>query len=412
METPLFGGGSGGGFDPNAFGGDFGGTPAPDFGADTGMGGRGGVQQPPMMAPPPPRGGVGVLALVIIAIIALIAGIFGGPFIADQDFMAWMPNPAKAKLEQAQQESMMKDGTIGQLRQQLDELMRTIRPTGEDGGTVISQEELDRLRGEIISAQNELGTTQQSLQDAKTNLASVERDLQQKSEEVFEAQERFTTLETATKITQARRDGLEAESERLTEMVGALDDAAVRSNASRDALLHNVERLLAQVREGMPLTPEKYDHATRVADIEALRTQVAEAKWVTPALMNEYNAAIQKEIDIAKSSEYFFAKLTVTDRFGTRVEKWAECVMNGNWSVYYRTLDGKNIGVFENLAEVGENPLWGLNEGLPKDALTSIEARVVNARVPDFQEKVEFLAAKQLAEQGETNYQRNFESLY
>lgn len=411
METPLFGAPSGpGGFDPGAFGGDFGGTPAPDFGADTDMGGARAPQ--PMMVAPEPRGGggVGALAVVVVALVALIAGIFGGPFVADQSFMNWMPNPAKQKLDDAQQQIGNLEARNRQLNADLQEARNLIPKPGE-GGIEITPEALEQLQRDIVAAQSELAATNQSLQDAKTNLASVEQDLQQKSEEVFQAQEQFTALETATKITQARRDGLEAEAARLTDQVGQLEDAAVRSDASKQALMHNVERLLAQVREGMPLTPDKYNHAARVEAVEALRTQVAEAKWVTPALMNAYNETVQKEIAIANASEYFFAKVSVTDRFGTKVEKWAECLMNGNWSVYYRTLDGKNIGVYENLASAGELPLWGYNEGLPKEAQEAIEARVVNARVPDYQEKVEFLAAKQMAEQGETNFQRNFDSL-
>ena len=216
---------------------------------------------------------------------------------------------------------------------------------------------------------------------------------------------------TATAIMQARRDGLVAESERLTDMVGTLDAAALRAGATKDALVHSVERLLTEVREGLPLTPEKYSLAKRVADVEALRQQIASAKWVTPALMDEYNSAVQRDVNLSAANEYFFAKITVTDRFGTRHEKWAECLMNGNWSVYYRTLDGKNIGIYENLEPEAAAPLWGVNEGLPEATQKAIEARVVKSRVEGFETKIEFLAKKQLADESDTQFQRNFDSL-
>jgi len=84
--------------------------------------------------------------------------------------------------------------------------------------------------------------------------------------------------------------------------------------------------------------------------------------------------------------------------------------MRGNWGVYYRTLDGKNVGVFENLGTV-ETPRWGLRENLPEETRTGIEAAVIASRVKDFENKVKLLAEREKADQTSTAWQRNYDSL-
>jgi len=95
---------------------------------------------------------------------------------------------------------------------------------------------------------------------------------------------------------------------------------------------------------------------------------------------------------------------------GIKTAKWAECLMRGNWGVYYRTLDGKNIGVYENLG-TSDTPRWGFREGLPIEAQKAVESTVVSCRVADYQVKVQQLAQRELAAKDGTSFQRNFDSL-
>jgi hypothetical protein len=90
---------------------------------------------------------------------------------------------------------------------------------------------------------------------------------------------------------------------------------------------------------------------------------------------------------------------------------WAECLMQGNWSVIYRTLDGKNIGEYTNLAPAGEQVRWGFREDLPQDVKAQLEQKVFASRVEGFEEKIAVIAAKQLATQEDTAFQEAFSSL-
>ncbi len=122
---------------------------------------------------------------------------------------------------------------------------------------------------------------------------------------------------------------------------------------TRDTLESNIERLEILVRESPPLAPEKYSRAARIAAVEELKQRADGMNWVDAKLLDAYTALYLQELEIARSREYFFAELPVTDRFGTTTMSWAECVMNGNWGVYYRTLDGEHIGVYQNTAAEG-----------------------------------------------------------
>ena len=117
-----------------------------------------------------------------------------------------------------------------------------------------------------------------------------------------------------------------------------------------------------------------------------------------------------RELELARSSEYFFANVSVTDRFGHRSLKWAECLMRGNWAVYYRTLDGANIGSFENIG-TAEVPQWGFREDMPEEVRLSIEANIVSARIPDFESQAQLLAERELAGQEGNVWQRTYSSL-
>ncbi|MBI2433611.1 MAG: hypothetical protein HYV26_12160, partial [Candidatus Hydrogenedentes bacterium] len=264
METPMFGeqGGFGGGFGGGggAAGGGFGfdegafgaGTPAPDFSPDTEMrrpggAGPGAFPEPPAAPAPKKRGGsVGVLVGVLIA---LIIGLVAAPYLSP--YIPFLPNPLA-------EEVRAKDQTIAQQKKQIDEF-KTIT---DQGVGKVSQEELSRLTTEIATATETLGQKNADLEKAATDLTArreeldlVERDLAAKSEEFALAQAAYEDLLNATAITQARQKGLASEVERLTNLVGELDAANARRAATKESLEHNIDRLLIQVKESLPLTP-------------------------------------------------------------------------------------------------------------------------------------------------------------
>src|SRR5262249_6416840 len=150
------------------------------------------------------------------------------------------------------------------------------------------------------------------------DLQAIQKDILAKNEEFLQAQQLFEDLKNETAITQARQKGLLAEVERLTTYTGELDEANKRRIETKDALAHAVDRLVIQVQEGIPLTPEKYNHHDRVEAVKALRDQIEQSNWVSPELQEAYTKLNLKELEIAQGNEYFFAKLRVTDEFGNK----------------------------------------------------------------------------------------------
>ncbi len=422
METPMFGGstappaGGGGAFGKDTFGGGFdfnAGTPPPDFSPDTDMRqqfqpattGADGGKKGGMKAPKGGGGGGGSPAVLAgAAVAALIVGILLGPMVSG--YVPLPFNPAS--------------GQISELTKKNETLVaENKRLTNAGGGEAIkvNPEELKKLQDDIVTAREELNTAQASLTAAttelgntKSNLDQVSKDLADKNAEYVTAQEQLEEISNQTAIVQARQTGLVAEVERLTNQVGQLEEANIRSLASKQSLETAVDRLTVQVKEGIPLTPEKYAYSARLAKVNALRDKLADSKWITPELQQEYTNLYLEELTIAQAQEYFFAKLTVTDEFGSRTQKWAECLMKGNWAVDYRTLDGKNIGSFENVA-TAEAPVWGYRENLPEEVKKATEDRIIANRVPDWMEKVTVLAQKQLAMESETGFQKAYGSL-
>lgn len=416
METPMFGGSQpsmgGGGFDQGAFGEgmDFGGgTPAPDFSPDTDL-----QQAPPQAAGPKAtkKGGGGggnkAVAAMVALLIGVIVGILVGPMaLSYLPFELPVPNPVKVELTAAQSQ-------IDKLRRDLDEYRRMPQPSEQ---VSISPDELAKLEDDIRNKTSELSQksadldrVSSDLEEQRTALRAIEQDISDKTEEFVQAQEMFEDLQNETAIVQARQKGLIAEVDRLTGLVGELEVANQRSVAVKKAMETSMDRLIIQVKEGMPLTPEKFNHGARLQRVEQLRQDLASAKYVTPELQSKYTDLYINELRVAAAREYFFARLPVTDQFGNRVLKWAECVMNGNWSVYYRTLDGKNVGVYQNLT-VGGAPEWGFKEDLPVRSQREIEERVMAARVPGYEEKIQVLAQKEVAALEGSSLQRTFESL-
>lgn len=418
METPMFGEGQaparqGHGFDAGAFGADMdkpgsgidfggmdfgGGTPPPDFTADTGMP----AAAAPIGGKPAKKGGSPILVLVLL-LLALGGGIVAGPYLADY---LPLPNPLAGKITDLETTIRQKDGEIARL----EGLMNR----GVEG---IDREEVERIKQQLDQASRDLEqttgqlqTVEANLQDRQAALSAIEQDVSQKNEEFVRAQEMFEDLQNETAIVQARQRGLIAEVDRLTGYVGELEVANRQRIATKEALEHNIDRLIIQIKEGMPLTPQKFAHADRLRRAMDLRDAVARENSVTPSLQNAYTELYLTELQIASSQEYFFANIPVTDKYQSRVNKWAECLMQGNWAVYYRSLDGKNIGVYENISTT-ESPMWTFRENLPTPAQKEIEARIFAARTEGWAEKAQVLAEKQLDLQEQTPFQLTYDSL-
>lgn len=431
METPVFGeqdfsGGSAlGGFAAPTGGA---GTPVPDFGPDTGFGGGdAGFGMPPLggpsgsMGPGGPsasqksvkaggakKGGVNTMVAMALIVIVLFAGIYGSPMIHQSFPLPFYSDPSTEKIQGLESDN----ATLTKKVQDLQKL-----PKSDGGGVEISQARVDELTSEIKTKTDQLNQvtsqlegTNGTLQDKQGQLSGLEQQITEKNEEYANAQSVYEDLRNETSIIQARQRGLVSEVDRLTGLVGELEDANKMRVATKEALEHNIDRLLIQVKESLPLTPVKYDHNGRLATVTALREKAAQSKWVSPELQEEYSSLYLGELEIARSNEYFFAKVSVTDELGTKTAKWAECLMRGNWGVYYRTLDGKNIGVFENVG-TSDTPRWGFREGLPVEAQKAVESTVISCRVADYQFKVQQLAQRELAAKDGTNFQRNFDSL-
>ncbi len=432
METPVFnepdfGGGEAIGGGAGAFGGGAnatGGTPVPDFGPDTGFGGfdanfdipsgrpaavgagaSAGPSQKSGKAGGAKKGGSPLVAIVLI-LIAAGAGIVASPFLAD--YLTFLPNPKAAQVTELENQ-------VSGLQSQVNKLQNL--PKSEQGGVEISPQRAEELLREITAktqqldqVTGQLDSTNATLQEKQSQLAGVEQQIADKNEEFANAQAVYDDLRNETAIIQARQRGLVAEVDRLTGLVGELEEANVRRVATKEALEHNVDRLLILVKESMPLTPQKYDHAARLASVQQLREKAAASNWVSPELQEEYTSMYLRELEIARSNEYFFAHIQVTDQFGSKVQKWAECLMRGNWGVYYRTLDGQNVGVFENTGTT-DTPKWSFREDLPEESRKGLEATIIASRVKDFQNKVQMLAEREIASQGGTSWQRNFDSL-
>jgi len=422
METPLFGETPKPpaetpepAFDEGAFspGGAFDvGTPVPDFSPDT--------APPTTKATPTPQkapakgkkaklpgGAKGKLATAGIIAAALIVGILAGPYVSNS--VAFLPNPLKAVV--ADQDKQITDLT--------SQNKRLMASQTEEGKPAVSQEMIDQMLDQkeqldknIADLTGKEAEAKATLDQTAQQLESVRGDLEAQNEEFVTAQEAYENLKNETAIVQARKMGVAAEVEQLTAMVGKLDEANQRSRATRDALEHSIERMAVEIGEGIPLTPEKYSRTARLAAVEDLKARVAEAKWVTPALLDSYTTLYNRELEIAASTSYFFARIPVTSKLGDTREKWAECLMKGNTSVYYRTLDGKNVGIYEKIENEGMPAAFGFRENLPEPLQKSIAEEVMLSRSEGFEEQLRTLAEKQKLIDGvATPVQRVFNSL-
>jgi len=413
METPMFGGDESpadGGFDAGAFGGgSVGGTPPPDFSADTGMQDFGMAAGAGAAAAPPParRGGVGVVGVLVMLIIGAIIGLVVGPLVANKTGVyPEAINPYITELSQRDSDISELRADVASKQRQLDEYIKS----GPAGDLTLTPEQRRQLGEDIAKLKTELTGIQEDYKTTQANLTRVQGELDRANEDFVQLTEDYDALTNQLALTQARHDGLQSEVKRLTENVGGLEVAEERRIATKKALEHAVDRLVVQIKEGMPLTPDKYNHAERLAAAEDLSRKVVSAQWVSPALQEAYTNLYLKELEIANSTEYFFAKVRVTDRFGNLASKWAECVMNGNWGVKYRTLDGKNIGSYENLAAMGA-PRWGFKEDYPAKTQEQIGQMVIASRPEGWESQIEFLIQKEEASKEGTPMQRAYNSL-
>ncbi|MGC9054069.1 MAG: hypothetical protein ACP5KS_09325, partial [Candidatus Hydrogenedens sp.] len=108
-----------------------------------------------------------------------------------------------------------------------------------------------------------------------------------------------------------------AEIERLTNQVGQLEEANARSLAIKESFLLDLDKLIIQIKESLPLTPEKYSVHERLTRAESLRQRAESSNWITPELQNEFTRLYLDEIEIGKIQEYFYAKINVKDSLGT-----------------------------------------------------------------------------------------------
>ncbi|MBN2309499.1 MAG: hypothetical protein JXR94_11040 [Candidatus Hydrogenedentes bacterium] len=431
MESPMFGmdaqaPAGAPGFDEDAFEvGGFGGadeadddgTPMPDFSADTGAAM---AAAPAEMAVPDIGGGpvrtggekpksklVSILISALVLIVGLAVGVFIGPTVAHK--FAGLPtmNPWPDDLA-------AKDKVIADKQKLIDDM--TAAP--KDGGEQLTPEQIQELiaqKKQVVEELDGLTKNKEALTGEvaklKKDLEQVRADLEAKTEEYVQANADFEDLQNQTEIVRAQQQGLLAEVDRLQEMVGLLEDANTRRALSKQALESHIDELAVQVREGNPLTPEKYARADRVAEIEELRSLADESKWVSPELIEAYTALFLKELNIAATREYFYAKVPVMDRFGTRNMVWAECLMNGNWSTYYRSIDGEHVGVYQNVGGAEPARYDFVEADLSENARKSIEEQIVLERPEGWAERVAILTQRQQALEHKSDLQRTMDSL-
>ncbi len=418
METPMFGanpqapaaGIGDQGFDADAFGANMDqGTPAPDFSPDTvpppatpatmagadGDGGDGGGR----------RGRGGVLVGAGALVVGALVGIGLGPYVANT--LSFMPNPAKAEIES-------KDIEITSLKSKVKSLegarSANVNPN-------MSEAELEAMRNQAVEIKGQIdGLTEQKngiegdLAEVQQTLAAATEDLDLTTEKFVEAKADYDQLIKDTSITQAQKQGLDAEVDRLQVLTGRLEDANIRRIETVESLRSNIAALGILVRDGNPLVPEKYSRESRIEKITDFTNRAEAAKWVNPSLLDEFNELYRQELEISQSREYFFATVPIMDRFGTRGKMPAECLMNGNWGTYYRTLDGEHIGVYSNAAAEGA-VAYMFRDSEDAAAQKQIEDEIFSSRTQGYEAMLDVLVQKHLIYDDRDEMQKKYDSL-
>lgn len=430
METPMFGGGDDLGFDEGAFtpGSDRGfasSTPAPDFGTESPE--TAGVAAPPpqfaaqpqmqapMAAPPAKGGGMNTIAAVLLALVVGAIGVAAGYFLWPtlQPRIGLSTNPLQEQYNRWENEVpglQQKASQLAEIQTQLDQIGGIKDPNELVAEIKRLTDEKAALDKQVSDVQLEAQSVQEQLAKVRQDLAVTERNLDEKLDAYAEADEDYEELLNQISIVRARDNGLRAEVERLEELVGRLEDSNARRVATKEALAHATERLSVTLKEGMVLVPPRFSVQRRTESLANLQEKLKSAQWVTPELLEEFTTLYTDELEIASTRAYFFARIPMEDRFGITHMKWAECVMNGNWSVFYRTLDGANIGTYENVAQSGP-PVYEYRAMLPQDVQKSIENTIISARTPDYEAQVLALADRQAELEVKTHFQRVFDSI-
>lgn len=409
METPMFGERSrSSAFDMDAFGpssggGAAGGTPIPDFSPDTGIPGRVAPPLQPMDRPPViEKSGMGAGAAVGLALVALIIGAALSMFFGEK-----IPgNPMAQKLSEAQSQVETLNGQVTSLNKRINDIL-------SGGGTLpegTPPPNIDEMLKQAESLKSEIAASNSELQKLQADLAALQTNVDKATQEYSDVKAAHDELVNDTAVVRLQSEGLAADVKRLQSQVGSLEEAAARAASLKQGLTSDVNKLEILVREGINLTPAKYAHADRLAAVQQLKADLAASTVVTPELLKRYTDLYQKELEIAAAREYFFAKIPVKDRYGVVYQKWAEAVMNGNWSVYFRTLDGQNIGVYERVA--GSNPArYEFRQFLPAEIERQVEKEVISARTPGYEERINALAQREVTMQDKSGIQRVFDSL-
>ncbi|HQH51048.1 MAG TPA: hypothetical protein PKY01_01405 [Candidatus Hydrogenedentes bacterium] len=432
METPMFGadeeelGFDEGAFTPGAGSGFGSPTPAPDFHTESpepiGMPAQPGQFGPQMPMPGPApapqvvrKGGISLMVAVILALVAGVVGLAAGYFLWPtlQPMLGMSTNPLQQEMDAAKNE-------LNSLRPKANRLAEIENQLAEIGGIKDPNElvaEINRLTdqkknldAEVKTAQEQAQQAGQALTAAKEQLATVESNLKDKLDAYAEADEDYQELLNQISIVRARDNGLRAEVDRLEGLVGTLEESNARRVTTKEALTHATERLTVILREGMPLVPAKFSVEERTAKLKELQENLKNIQWVTPEALEQFTSLFLNELEIARTRTYFFARIPVKDRFGVTEMQWAECVMNGNWSVFYRTLDGTHIGTYENMVLAGP-PVYEYRDMLPQEVQKSIEETIIASRTKDYEEKVLMLAERQEQLQVKTEFQGVFDSL-
>ena len=409
METPMFeaaGTGSGGfGFDNYAFGvptpAGAGATPIPDFSPDTGANAA-----HPVNYGGGDSGGGGKGAAIAAGIVMLIVGLAVGGYFTPKLDLGFVPNPARDEVAaKAKKDIAAKDSTIRQKDGIIEEKNKQL-----SDGNIYTQEKVDELKEDTDRLTAEIEGLDELKRTAIADEAAAQTALEKKNEALATATDDLEETKKSEAISNARNQGLKAENSQLVNAVGELEDANNRRQATLDTLIHNVNLLEVQIQSGSPLAPQRYSHKSRLNKVDALSNKVSRAKWVTPQLLNEYTDLYVAELGIASSREYFFAKIPVHDSLGTKYDKWAECLMNGNWSIYDRTLDGLHVGSYENTSPTG-SPKFAFREELPEELKADIVSQVSASRPEDYEAKFLVLMGKEAIHNSDSKIQKKFSSL-
>jgi len=432
MESPMFGAGGEGeegggefqGFDEGAFGAEMGqspfgegATPAPDFSADTGVTGAGAATPPPTGAAgqipggDTGGGGMGRTVLVVLGLIVIgLIGILAGPHVARQieDTLPPALNPYVEVIDDLEAEIQRQEFVISDLRDSVRELEETLDVADIPPEQLV--EEIDQLVEQHEYYTEEVAELEQELAELEEERDLVAEDLAQQQAEFVQVQQEYEDVLNETAIVEARQEGLLAEVDRLRDQVGELEEANERRAATLSALRSSAQELVSRIEGGIDLTPRRYARAGRIDRAENLLERIEQANWVEPELLDDYTDLYLEELEIAEMREYFFARIPVQDRFGTTRYKWAECLMNGNWSVYFRTIDGRQSGIYMNVADTGD-PRYEVVLDIPRETARHVEEAVMHHRAPNYEEQVEALAEQDKELQTETGWQRAFRSL-